>query len=323
MLDSLWLFGHERQSPPIYLYVRVAARALTNLAALGQAVGQEEDVFVALVQLTRSHVERVREEAAHALSIFSFQFFHLTIEIKRPFAAAGRVQALVALAQSFSEANSIAIGREGGVAPLIALARSKAEDVRHAAAGALWNLTFNPGNALRIVEEDGVAALGDICSSSVSKMARFNSALALAYMFDGTMDEFALVGPLSESVSKSVGLDGARRMALEHIEAFVRMFSNQQAFAAAAVSSAPAALAHFTESARIQEVGNITRSGAEVGRFVTMLQSPSSILNFCSICSSTVYNSWWTTRHTPCQPHAEGRCSKSSTQSSRCSNHTS
>lgn len=71
------------------------------------------------------------------------------------------------------------------------------------------------------------------------------------------MDEFALVGTLSESVSKSVGLDGARRMALKHIETFVRMFSNQQAFAAAASSSAPAALAQVTESARIQEAGHL------------------------------------------------------------------
>ncbi|XP_022873007.1 protein ARABIDILLO 1, partial [Olea europaea var. sylvestris] len=86
---------------------------------------------------------------------------------------------------SVSEANSIAIGQEGGVAPLIALARSDAEDVHETAAGALWNLAFNSDNALRIVEEGGVPALVSLCSSSVSKMARFMSALALAYMFDG------------------------------------------------------------------------------------------------------------------------------------------
>lgn len=71
------------------------------------------------------------------------------------------------------------------------------------------------------------------------------------------MDEFALVGTMSESSSKSVSLDGARRMALKHIEAFVHMFSNQQAFAAASTSSAPAALAQVTESARIQEAGHL------------------------------------------------------------------
>jgi len=71
------------------------------------------------------------------------------------------------------------------------------------------------------------------------------------------MDEYALVGTPSESTSKSVSLDGARRMALKHIEAFVLMFSDPQAFAAAAASSAPAALAQVTEGARIQEAGHL------------------------------------------------------------------
>lgn len=71
------------------------------------------------------------------------------------------------------------------------------------------------------------------------------------------MDEVAHVGTSSESTSKSVSLDGARRMALKHIEAFVLTFSDQQAFAAAAVSSAPAALAQVTESARIHEAGHL------------------------------------------------------------------
>ena len=71
------------------------------------------------------------------------------------------------------------------------------------------------------------------------------------------MDEYALVVTSSESISKSVSLDGARRMALKHIEAFVLMFSDLQAFAAAAASSAPAALAQVTEGARIQEAGHL------------------------------------------------------------------
>lgn len=71
------------------------------------------------------------------------------------------------------------------------------------------------------------------------------------------MDEFALIGTSSESVSKSVSLDGARRMALKHIEAFVLTFSDPQAFAAAAASSAPASLSHVTEGARIQEAGHL------------------------------------------------------------------
>ncbi|THG06048.1 hypothetical protein TEA_019415 [Camellia sinensis var. sinensis] len=169
----------------------------------------------------------------------------------------------------------IAIGREGGVAPLIALANSECEDVHETAAGALWNLAFTPGNALRIVEEGGVPALVHLCFKSASKMARFMAALALAYMFDGRMDEFALVGTSSESISKSVNLDGARRMALRHIETFILTFSDPHTFAAAAASSAPAALAQVTESARIQEA-------AEVGRFVAMLRNPSSILKACA-----------------------------------------
>lgn len=71
------------------------------------------------------------------------------------------------------------------------------------------------------------------------------------------MDEFALVGTSSESISKSVSLDGARRMALKHIEAFILMFSDPHAFATAAASSAPAALAQVTEGARIQEAGHL------------------------------------------------------------------
>ncbi|OIT07749.1 PREDICTED: protein ARABIDILLO 1 [Nicotiana attenuata] len=280
-----------------------AARALANLAAHGDsnsnnaAVGQEAGALEALVQLTRSPHDGVRQEAAGALWNLSFDDRN-----REAIAAAGGVEALVALAHScanaspglqeraagalwglsVSEANSIAIGREGGVAPLIALARSDAEDVHETAAGALWNLAFNPGNAFRIVEEGGVPALVHLCSSSVSKMARFMAALALSYMFDGRMDEVALVGTSSDSTSKSVNLDGARRMALKNIEAFILAFSDPQAFSAAAASSAPAPLTQVTESARIHEAGHLRCSGAEIGRFVTMLRNSSSILKACA-----------------------------------------
>jgi hypothetical protein len=280
-----------------------AARALANLAAHGDsnsnnaAVGQEAGALEALVQLTRSPHDGVRQEAAGALWNLSFDDRN-----RESIAAAGGVEALVALAHScsnvspglqeraagalwglsVSEANSIAIGREGGVPPLIALARSEAEDVHETAAGALWNLAFNPGNALRIVEDGGVPALVHLCTSSVSKMARFMAALALAYMFDGRMDEYALVGSSSESISKSVSLDAARRMALKNIEAFVLSFSDHQAFVTASLSSGPAALAQVTELARIPEAGHLRCSGAEIGRFVTMLRNPSSILKACA-----------------------------------------
>ncbi|GJM91477.1 hypothetical protein PR202_ga07852 [Eleusine coracana subsp. coracana] len=102
---------------------------------------------------------------------------------------------------SVSEANSIAIGQGGGVAPLLTLARSEVEDVHETAAGALWNLAFYSGNALRIVEEGGVPVLVHICTSSGSKMARFMSALALAYMFDGSSQSLEVVMQCTTQVS--------------------------------------------------------------------------------------------------------------------------
>ncbi|PWA58188.1 protein ARABIDILLO 1 [Artemisia annua] len=282
-----------------------AARALANLAAHGDsnsnnaAVGQEAGALAALIHLTRSPKDGVRQEAAGALWNLSFDDRN-----REAIASAGGVEALVALARSclnaasglqeraagalwglsVSEPNSIAIGREGGVAALIALAQSENDyqDVHETAAGALWNLAFNPGNALRIVEDGGVPTLVNLCSSSSSTMARFMAALALAYMFDGRMDEFALIGSSSEETSKRINLEGARRTALKHIEAFVRTFSDPQAFSAAALSSAPAALAQVSESACIHEAGHLRCSGAEIGRFVVMLRNPSSVLKACA-----------------------------------------
>ncbi|KAJ7541588.1 hypothetical protein O6H91_10G066300 [Diphasiastrum complanatum] len=280
-----------------------AARALANLAAHGDsngnnaAVGREAGALEALVQLTCSNHEGVRQEAAGALWNLSFDDRN-----REAIAAAGGVEALVALARScsngsqglqeraagalwglsVSEANSIAIGLVGGVAPLIALAQSDAEDVHETAAGALWNLAFNPGNALRIVEEEGVPALVCLCSSSHSKMARFMAALALAYMFDGRMDEVATGTVICDGISKTGGLDGARRMAMRHIEAFVQAFSDQQALSVAAALWAPTALQQVADSARIQEAGHLRCSGAEVGRFVMMLRNGSPVLRACA-----------------------------------------
>ncbi|KAL3688900.1 hypothetical protein R1sor_015209 [Riccia sorocarpa] len=280
-----------------------AARALANLAAHGDsngnnaAVGKETGALEALVQLTCSSHEGVRQEAAGALWNLSFDDRN-----REAIAAAGGVEALVALAQScssgsqglqeraagalwglsVSEANSIAIGREGGVAPLIALARSESEDVHETAAGALWNLAFNPGNALKIVEEEGVPALVHLCSSSHSKMARFMAALALAYMFDGRMDEVAAGAALCENNARGGGLDAARKLAMRNIDAFVQAFSDQPTLQAATVSWAPSCLSAVAESARIQEAGHLRCSGAEVGRFVTMLKNGSPVLRGCA-----------------------------------------
>ncbi|KAF2311683.1 hypothetical protein GH714_025921 [Hevea brasiliensis] len=253
-----------------------AARALGNLAAHGDsntnnaAVGKEAGALEALVQLIHSQHEGVRHEAAGALWNLSFDDKN-----REAIAAAGGIMALVSLAQScsnssqglqeraagalwglsVSEANSVAIGQVGGVAPLIALARSTVADVHETAAGALWNLAFNPGNALRIVEDGGVPALVYICTKSLSKMARFMAALALAYIFDGRMDEIAAVGPSSDGDIKSVTLHVVKKMSLKHIETFVCSFSDSQTFATVITSSAPTALTQVAEVARIPEAG--------------------------------------------------------------------
>lgn len=280
-----------------------AARALANLAAHGDnnndnaAVRREAGALEALVQLTSSQHEGVRQEAAGALWNLSFDDKN-----REAIAAAGGITALVSLAQScsnssqslqeraagalwglsVSEANSIAIGQEGGVAPLIVLACSDIADVHETAAGALWNLAFYPTNALRIVEGGGVPALIHLCSSSVSKMARLMAALALAYVFDQRTEEFAPGGPLSEGTSKTMNFDEIKRVALKKIEAFVLSFSVPQNFAAAMVSSAPKALGQVAEAVRIPEAGHLRCSAAEIGRFVAMLRNPSSILKACS-----------------------------------------
>ncbi|KAK6121612.1 hypothetical protein DH2020_044639 [Rehmannia glutinosa] len=274
-----------------------AARALTNFTAHGDnncnaaAVGQETGAIDALLQLTRSRHDGVRDAAAGVLLNLCFDDRN-----QEAIAAAGGVEALVALAHSCSNASrdlqesaaaalwglaaseanryelSIAIVREGGVAPLIELARSDAKEVHETAAGALWCLALYPGNALRIVEEGGVFALVHLCSSSVSKMARFLSALALANMFDGRMDEIALIGTSTEGTSKSVYLDCTRRMALKHIKAFVMTISDSQAISAAVASSAPASLVQITASARIQVKSfakNINKSEKDDGRVTT------------------------------------------------------
>ncbi|CAN8267905.1 unnamed protein product [Cochlearia groenlandica] len=280
-----------------------AARALANLAAHGDSnnnnavVGQEAGAIESLVQLTQSAHEGVKQEAAGALWNLSFDDMN-----RESIASFGGVEALVALAKScpngsralqeraagalwglsVSEANSIAIGQEGGIPPLIALARSEAEDVHETAAGALWNLAFYPGNALRIVQEGGVYALVPLCSSSSSKMARFMAALALSYMFDGRMDEYAVIGTSSENTLKSVSFNGARSMALKQIEAFITTFIEPRIFAAAAFSFAPTMLAQVTENARIEEAGHLRCNGSEIGRFVAMLRNPSSTLKACA-----------------------------------------
>ncbi|MBA0754768.1 hypothetical protein Gogos_021222 [Gossypium gossypioides] len=255
-----------------------AARALANLAAHGDsnsnnsAIGQEAGALEALVQLTYSQNEAVRQEAAGALWNLSFDDKN-----REAIAAAGGVEALVALAQSsssasqglqeraagalwglsVSESNSIAIGRQGGIAPLIGFASSDTEDVHETAAGALWNLAFYRENALHIVQDGGVKPLIHLCSSSVSKMARFMAALALVYMFDVRIDTSVPIGPSSPGSSKILNMDGVGRMALKHVEEFVTSFYDPQTFHSAAASLVPNALAQIAEAIRIPEAGHL------------------------------------------------------------------
>ncbi|KAE8672148.1 Protein ARABIDILLO 2 [Hibiscus syriacus] len=216
-----------------------AAGALWNLSfddrnreAIAAAGGVEALIYH---NMFRRRVDVSQSSDASSIVLLASQQFFGRAHAKRTFVGLQERAAGAHWGLSVSEANSIAIGREGGVAPLIALARSDAEDVHETAAGALWNLAFNHSNALRIVEEGGVPALVHLCSPSLSKMA------------------------------------------LKHIEAFIRTFSNPQAFAAAAASSAQAALAQVTEKARIQEAGHLRCSGAEIGRFISMLRNSSPI----------------------------------------------
>ena len=83
-----------------------AARALANLAAHGDsngnnaAVRQEVGALEALVHLTCSHHERVRQEAAGALWNLSFDDRN-----REAIAEAGGVEALVTLAQNCGNAS--------------------------------------------------------------------------------------------------------------------------------------------------------------------------------------------------------------------------
>ncbi|KAI8545465.1 hypothetical protein RHMOL_Rhmol07G0042100 [Rhododendron molle] len=172
---------------------------------------------------------------------------------------------------AISEENSIAIGQCGGVAPLIALVHSAAQSVHETAAGALWNLAFNPGNALCIVEEGGVPALVHVCSCSPSKMARFMAALAMAYMFDGRMDEFVLIGTSSESTSRSSSIEMAKGKAMKSIKSFLRSFFDPQTFAAAAASASLAPLWQVAESSHIQEAGHLRCSSRHAPHHVALL----------------------------------------------------
>lgn len=66
-----------------------------------------------------------------------------------------------------------------------------------------------------------------------------------------------MVGTSSEGSSKSVNVEGARRMALKHIQTFVLTFSDPQVFTTASTSSASAALSQIADAVFIQEAGHL------------------------------------------------------------------
>ncbi|KDP40397.1 hypothetical protein JCGZ_03876 [Jatropha curcas] len=148
---------------------------------------------------------------------------------------------------SVSEANSLA---------LVALnLEILASSPFHFNEGGGGRLAFNPGNARCIAEDGGVPALVHLCTPSLSKMAHFMAALALAYMFDGRMDVIVAAGPLTEGASKFMSLEVVKSISLKHVEGFVHLFSDSQTLASVVASSAPNALSQVAEAARIPEAG--------------------------------------------------------------------
>ncbi|XP_044371117.1 protein ARABIDILLO 1 [Triticum aestivum] len=122
-----------------------AARALANLAAHGDnnnnnaAVCQEAGALEALVQLTCSQNEGVRQEAAGALWNLSFDDGNREV-----IAAAGGVEALVSLAQQCLNA---------------------LEGLQERAAGALWGLSASESNRILLGRKASAKRMGALQQS--------------------------------------------------------------------------------------------------------------------------------------------------------------
>lgn len=71
------------------------------------------------------------------------------------------------------------------------------------------------------------------------------------------MHKVALEGTSAGGTSKIAKLANLRKLALKCIDEFVMSFSNPQAFAAAAASSAPTALLQVMEAVSIEEAGQL------------------------------------------------------------------
>ncbi|KAK1364588.1 Arm domain-containing protein/F-box-like domain-containing protein [Heracleum sosnowskyi] len=281
------------------------ARALANLASHGDgsfcntAVGEEIGAVEALVQLLHSPCNGVRKEAVVAVSNLC-----LNARNQEAIAAAGGVDALASLAHScayaphedhdlqervaralrkftVSEAHSILIGAQGGIASLLKLARSVAKDVHESAAETLWALSFHPINAIQIADFGGLRFLANCCTLSMSKIVQFVSALTLTYIFDGRMDEYCLARPSSVDNLKST-IDAFRFLAMKSIDDFIFAYSDPQLLSSVATSSSPALLTQVAESAHILEAGHLRCSGAEIERLTFMLRNSSNELKTCA-----------------------------------------
>ncbi|CAI0547893.1 unnamed protein product [Linum tenue] len=149
--------------------------------------------------------------------------------------------------------------------------------------GALWNIAFEPGNALRILQDGGVSSLIHLCSSSPSRMARFMATLALAYLFDGRMDEYVAERGITQDPFNTMIADRIKMIALNHMGSFVLSFCSDHICDAAMLSqTSSAALAQRMQGCLIPEVGFLKCSEVEMKRFVAMLRSACPILKLCS-----------------------------------------
>lgn len=71
------------------------------------------------------------------------------------------------------------------------------------------------------------------------------------------MDEIVLAGSSPEHISKTLNLDGLRKLALKHIEEFLHAFTDIQTFYTVITSSSLTALAHVAEATHIQEARHL------------------------------------------------------------------
>ncbi|KAK8630638.1 hypothetical protein V6N13_079423 [Hibiscus sabdariffa] len=226
------------QRRTIAFYSDVAIANLSVNVTVAKVVAEEGEINL-LVDIPRSMNMMVAEEAAGGLWNISLMI-NVVWKLLVPLAnlaahgdsnsnnaavgqEAGALEALVQLIHSPHEGvrlllpNPVQMHPQVKIfLPLIALVFPDAEDVHETAADDFWNLAFN----------------------HESKMAHLMAALALAYMFDGRMDEFAPMGTPSESSSKNFTIPSGRR-AVPHASLMQTAGAARVLRAAAAAANAP------------------------------------------------------------------------------------